>query len=217
MHMLPALSEAPASAAGPKRKLRQRLQTRARLVAAGRRVIAAQGVDGAAISAITDAADVGVGSFYNYFTSKRELLNVIVAETTALLGEVLHRRTYALADPAERVAVAVRHIVHLATADPTWAWFVLRATDAVPRLSASVTAPIEPHIHAGIAGGRFTVDDPVLAVNAIGGMMLQVMRARLLDRVGPGADRIAAEHVLRMLGLSPAKAHALVSAEAEVV
>ncbi|MCC6766267.1 MAG: TetR/AcrR family transcriptional regulator [Deltaproteobacteria bacterium] len=192
------------------RRLRQRNQTRARLVAAGRRVIAAHGLEGAAVSAITDDADVGVGSFYNYFTSKRELLNVIVAEAAALLGEVLNGRTGAMADPAARVAVAVRHVVHLAGTDPTWAWFVLRATDAVPRLAASVTAPIEPHVRAGMASGRFTVDDPELAVNAVGGMMLHVMRARLLGRVGPQADRIAAEHVLRTLGLAPAAARAVV-------
>ena len=173
-------------------------------------MIAARGLDGAAVADITDDADVGVGSFYNYFTSKRELLHVIVAEVAALLAAELHRRTSGLRDPATRVAVAVREVVHLAGDDPTWAWFVLRATDAVPRLAACVTAPIEPHVHAGIASGRFVVDDPELALDAIGGMVLHVMRARLLDRVAEDADRVAAEHVLRTLGLTPAAACAVV-------
>jgi AcrR family transcriptional regulator len=182
------------------------MQTRARLVAAGQRLIGARGMEGVAVATIADEADVGVGSFYNYFESKQDFLDVIIAEVAALLGKVLERLTSAMSDPAERVAACIRHVVYLAGEDPTWAWFVLRASDAVPRLTASVTAPIERHVLAGIASGRFKAEDPTVAVNAVGGAMLSVMRARLLGRVGPHADRIAAEQVLRLLGLTPAAA-----------
>jgi AcrR family transcriptional regulator len=199
------------------RHARRRLRTRERLVDAGRRLMASRGPDAVPVAAITDEADVGVGSFYNYFHSKQELLDVVVAETTGLLGAVLERATRALPDPAERVATCVRRIVRLAGDDPTWAWFVLRASDALPRLAASVTAPIERHVRAGLATGRFTVEDPNVAVHAIGGALLHVMRARLLDRVGPHADRIAAEHVLRLLGLPASAAREVASRAAPAV
>jgi len=56
------------------RRARQRMRTRARLVAAGRRIIGARGLEGTAIADI--AQEVDVGSFYNYFRSKDELLAV---------------------------------------------------------------------------------------------------------------------------------------------
>jgi AcrR family transcriptional regulator len=193
------------------------MQTRARLVDAGRRLIGARGLDGVAIATIAEEADVAVGSFYNYFGSKQDLLDVIIAEVAALLDEVLERLTSPMSDPAERVAACVRSVVHLAGEDPTWAWFVLRASDAVPRLAASVTVPIERHVRAGIAIGRFEVEDPTLALNAVGGAMLQVMRATLLGELGPWADRLAAEHVLRLLGVAPAAAHVVASRRLPVI
>jgi AcrR family transcriptional regulator len=185
------------------------LQTRARLVEAGRRLIGDRGFDGVAVASITDEADVGVGSFYNYFRSKRDLLDVITAEVTGLLDEVLARSTARLRHPAERVAACVRHVVRLAGSDPTWAWFVLRASDAEPRLAASVTAPIERHVRAGIASRCFTVEDVTVAMNAVGGALLYVMRGTLLGEVGPDGDRITAEYVLRLLGVSPVTARVL--------
>ena len=58
------------------RRARQRRRTRARLVAAGQRIIGVRGLEGTAIADIAQEADVGVGSFYNYFRSKDELLAV---------------------------------------------------------------------------------------------------------------------------------------------
>jgi AcrR family transcriptional regulator len=191
------------------RHARHRLQTRTRLVEAGRRLIGARGFDGVAVASITDAADVGVGSFYNCFRSKRDFLDVIIAEVTGLLDEVLARATAGLSDPAERVAACVRHVVRLAENDPTWAWFVLRACDAVPPVTARVMAPIERHVRAGIASGRFAVEDATVAMNAVGGAMLHVMRGTLLGDVGPHSGRIAAEYVLRLLGIAPVAAHVL--------
>ncbi len=185
------------------------METRARLVDAGRRLIGTRGLDGVAVAAITDEADVGVGSFYNYFRSKRDLLDALIVEVAGLLDGVLTRATARLTDPAERVAACVRHVVHLTRRDPTWAWFVLRASDADSRLAASVTAPIQRHVLAGIASGRFTVDDVAVVMTAIGGAVLYVMRATLLGEIGPHGDRITAEYVLRLLGVAPAAAHVL--------
>lgn len=196
-------------AARPDRHARHRMETRARLVDAGRRLIGTRGLDGVAVAAITDEADVGVGSFYNYFRSKRDLLDVLMFEVAGLLNEVLRRSTARLTDPAERVAACVRHVVHLAARDPTWAWFVLRASDAEPRLVASVTAPIQRHVLAGIVGGRFIVDDVPVVMTAIGGALLYVMRATLLGEIGPHGDRITAEYVLRLLGVAPDAARVL--------
>lgn len=208
----PGISSFGSSAAdqGLDRHARHRQATRARLMAAGRRLIGAQGFASVAVASITEEADVGVGSFYNYFRSKAELLDVVIAEVAALLGEVLEGLTAGRSDPAERVAVCVRYVVRLTRHDPTWAWFVLRASDAVPRVVTSVVAPIEPHVRAGMGAGRFVVEDPAMAVEAVGGLLLHAMRATLLRGGEPyDGDRVAAEQVLRVLGLDRESAHAI--------
>ena len=195
---------------GRGRNARRRLMTRARLVAAGRRLIGAHGFDAVAVANITEEADVGVGSFYNYFRSKAELLEVVIAEVVALLDAVLERLTVDATDPAERVAVCVRYVMHLTRHDPTLALFVLRASDVSPRLATGVTAPIEPHVRAGIGTGRFSVENRAIAMEAIGGLLLHAMRSTLTGRNGShDADRIVAEQVLRLLGLDREAAHAV--------
>src|SRR5262245_42665756 len=52
------------------RGARRKRETREKLLRAAFRLIAERGVDGVAINEITEAADVGFGSFYNHFESK---------------------------------------------------------------------------------------------------------------------------------------------------
>ena len=49
------------------RGARRRRETRARLLDAALKLMADRGMDGVAINEITEAADVGFGSFYNHF------------------------------------------------------------------------------------------------------------------------------------------------------
>ena len=52
------------------RGARRKRETRARLLEAALRLSAERGMEGVAINEITEAADVGFGSFYNHFESK---------------------------------------------------------------------------------------------------------------------------------------------------
>ena len=51
--------------AGEPRGVRRKRETRSRLMRAAMQLMAERGVDGVAINEITEAADVGFGSFYN--------------------------------------------------------------------------------------------------------------------------------------------------------
>jgi Bacterial regulatory proteins, tetR family len=63
----------------PSRSTRQKQKTRDRLIRAAMSVMAAKGADAATINDITEAADVGFGSFYNHFDSKEDILEAATA------------------------------------------------------------------------------------------------------------------------------------------
>src|ERR671935_140060 len=71
------------------RRARRQAEIRARLLSAGRTVFARHGVANATIAQITEAADVGFGTFYLYFRSKDALYRAIVHDGFAALGEPL--------------------------------------------------------------------------------------------------------------------------------
>ncbi len=190
----------------PGRNERRKARTRGALLAAGQRLFGEQGFDATTIHDIAEAADVAIGSFYNYFETKDELLVALLQETLAEQLRRMESRRTGIDDPAEAISVAHRHFVLLASDEPEWAWLLVRL-DVPHRLTNDVLgAPAMRDLLAGIAAGRFHVADPALALRASGGALTAVMHAILLGELGGHADSEHAEGVLRSFGLDPAEA-----------
>ena len=79
------------------------MRTRAALIRAAQTFIAA-GKLNVPVLEITQAADVGMGSFYNHFDSKEELFQAAVNEVLDELGAILDKLTGEGEDPAETFA-----------------------------------------------------------------------------------------------------------------
>lgn len=84
----------------PNRLERRKARTRGALIAAAQGFIA-RGELNAPIAEITQAADVGMGSFYNHFESREQLFQAAVDGALELLGIYLDSLTDVAADPAE--------------------------------------------------------------------------------------------------------------------
>lgn len=69
---------------------RRRIATRARLLAAARKVFARQGLAEATIAQIAEEADLGFGTFYLYFSTKEDAYRAVVTEGFAELSERLN-------------------------------------------------------------------------------------------------------------------------------
>jgi AcrR family transcriptional regulator len=184
------------------RQARRRQATRSKLVDAAKALFARQGVDNTRIQEVTDAADVGFGSFYNHFESKDAIVEAVLEETIASQGAVINRLTADLEDPAEVIAVAHRHFVRRARSDPEWAWLLIRL-DVSHNVVLRALGPFARRdLRHGVKSGRLTVPHEGVALYATGGAMLAVMRAVLDGRAPRDADAHHAECVLRILGLS---------------
>lgn len=72
-----------------KKREATKARNRALLLEAGRSVFAQKGFSAARITDITDSAGLAAGTFYKYFTDKKQLFNEIVAELTPLFREQL--------------------------------------------------------------------------------------------------------------------------------
>jgi AcrR family transcriptional regulator len=191
---------------------RRRLRTRAALLAAAREVFASQGVDSSTIQDITEAADVAKGSFYNHFDSKEAILREVVEETLADLARALDVLTEPMRDdPAQMLAVCLRHTLRACVEDPTLGWFFLRAGDAITVGDVALGTYGRRDIRRGIESGRFHVDDIELACTMIAGSAEALLRRRLDGELPPDADAALAAHALRLLGVPDGDARAIVA------
>ncbi|HEX6455986.1 MAG TPA: TetR/AcrR family transcriptional regulator [Solirubrobacterales bacterium] len=194
------------SAAGRGRVQRRQERTRAALIDAAQRLFAAKGIEATPVSEIAEEADIAVGSFYNYFETKEDLLAALLASALAEQLSLLQARQAKTEDPAEKISVAHRHLVRLAASDPTLAWLLVRFEVPHRIAQATLAEAAREDIEAGIEAGRFALDDPEVALQAAGGALLAIIHSVLLGELSPDCDVDHAAGVLRSLGLPAAEA-----------
>jgi AcrR family transcriptional regulator len=191
---------------GPDRRGRRKAETRRRLVLAARAVFARQGVEATRINEITEEADVGFGSFYNYFENKAAIVEAVLEQVVTTAGSAIERETAGLEDPADVVAVAHRSLVERAAADPEWGGLLVRLDRGRDVLLSALAGYAARDLARGVDEGRFRVPDRDVALIAAGGALLGVTRAVLEGRVNGNAAETHAACVLQLLGMSPAEA-----------
>jgi AcrR family transcriptional regulator len=185
---------------------RRKARTRRDLLSAARHLFADRGVEHTAIADIAEHADIAIGSFYNYFSTKDELLEALIEDSLSEQLRLLQRRHAQLSDPAEKISVAHRHLVRVVRTDPDWAWLLVRL-EFPHRVAWSVVGDTTRRdLLAGIRAGRFHVTNPTLALNASEGALLAVIHAQLVGEGRGNADSEHAEGVLRSFGLDPVEA-----------
>jgi AcrR family transcriptional regulator len=199
--------------AAPNRLERRKQRTRSALIKAAQKLIA-EGRANVPVLEITQAADVGMGSFYNHFDSKEELFDAAVADALDAHGALLDAVTATFDDPAETFASSFRLTGRLFRALPQQSEILLaNGTDLLwsdrglaPRALRDIVAGVEAGRFAGVAR-----DDPNLALAMAGGMLLGLgaLLRNEPDRDGAAAADGVTENVLRLFGLRADEARAV--------
>jgi AcrR family transcriptional regulator len=204
------MSSMPDDSDPPTRLERRKQRTRAALIKAAQRLIA-EGKLNVPVLEITQAADVGMGSFYNHFDSKEELFEAAVADVLDAHGAMLDRLTESIDDPAETFATSFRLTGRLFRRRPQESDILLAHGLALLSSERGLAPRALRDIKVGVDAGRFTLDDPELALAMAGGALLGL--GKLLrddpDRDDARAADTVTENVLRLFGLSADEAHAV--------
>ncbi len=108
------------------RSERRREETRRRLMKAAYEIIAKRGLEGLVIQDITEAADVGYGSFYNHFASKDAIVEAVIDASRDYAREMYRRLADHASDRSETFALEILACLRLSKADKTWGWFTVR-------------------------------------------------------------------------------------------
>ena len=102
---MPATRQQPAVSTD--RRTRRREETGQRLLESAVRLFAAQGFPATTVEAITEAADVGKGTFFNYFPSKE---HVLIALAQQQVGKIAAAASHI--DPKQPIREQIRRVVH---------------------------------------------------------------------------------------------------------
>lgn len=188
----------------PTRGQRRRERTRARILEAAERLMRERGVESVTIQDITEAADVGHGTFYVHFESKPLVLRPLIEELANRIHERVERLTRHDRDPARCLATGIRIALHAIAEDPIWNWYVFQSGTPFRQLGEGMGAPPVEDMRRGIESGRFRVRSVRATWCFIDGAMIGVLAA--WDRLDDDAAETTAELVLRSLGVPPDEA-----------
>ena len=155
---------------------RRKARTRQALIDAAVRLIAEGRGDRASIQEITEAADIGFGSFYNHFDSKEQLFQTASEEVLERWGQMIDRASAGISDPAELFAVGMRISGRLGWTHPDIAGFLTGAGLDALDIPVGLAPRALRDIQAGQAAGRFTVPDAEIALSAVAGGLLGLLR-----------------------------------------
>jgi AcrR family transcriptional regulator len=194
----------------PARQDRRKERTRAALIEAAQHLLS-EGADAhASIQAITELADVGFGSFYNYFSSKEELFE---AAATAAVDDYLRWLADRLpdgVDPVTRLIENVRQTGRLALEQPRIAAILIRRLALLDDGEDPRGQRIRADVRAAMTmGGTVpeTLELDILVTATIGAIMAVLRRTISLSpaETAAAAD-VLAHAVLRLLSLPSAGA-----------
>lgn len=165
------------------------------------------GPESVTILSITDRADVGQGTFYNYFRSRDDVIDAVIYDVVETLGQRLDVLTRDMSDAAEIYSFSLRHLMRTAVSDPVWGWLLVRLGIAQEGLMRTLGPRASRDIQLGVDSGRFTVDDVPLASAMTFGALLAAMHSYLDHRSTEDPSQRYAENLLRMVGVSADEAH----------
>jgi len=191
---------------------RRKARTRAALIQAAQTLIAEDRTN-VPILEITQAADVGMGSFYNHFESKEQLFDAAVEAVMDAYGELLDRVTAGIEDADEVFAASFRLTGRLHRREPELSKVLLN--NALRLLSApnGLAPRVRRDIEAAVESGRFEVADLDVAVTMAAGALIAVGQL-LLDQpdrdVDTTTDRVT-QDLLRMFGVPARRAQRICS------
>lgn len=187
---------------------RRKAKTRAALIRAAQRLIA-EGRTSVPILEITQAADVGLGSFYNHFETKEQLFEAAVEAVMDGYGALLEELTSNIEDPAEVFACSFRLTGRLQRREPELSRVFLNNVLRLLHADNGLAPRARRDIQAAMDADRFDIEDLDVAVTLAAGTLIALGQL-LLDHPDRDAaettDRVT-EDLLRMFGVPRRQAH----------
>lgn len=149
-------------------------RTRARILEAAERVFAELGYHDASVVKITEAAEVGMGTFYIYFPGKKEIFDEVVADLNQRVRRVMHEASSAAPNRLEAERAGFRAYFGFTAEHPALYRIIRQAEFVSPEAMREHYEAIAEGYVTGLqearAAGEVRADlDPVVAAWALMG------------------------------------------------
>lgn len=190
----------------PGTRLPKRERTRRQLIAAAIKVFSIRGVAAASLPQIAEAADVTIGTVYNHFRSKSEIVSAVAVEIARTIRARSAPARAQLKSATEQLAAGCRRYLGLAESSPAWALLILDVASVDPAFRKTITGFAGTELRKGVRSGEFSVESEAAALDLVIGGAMEGMRNIALGTARKGHAVQVTTAILRSLGVPPARA-----------
>ncbi len=176
-------------------------KTRQSLVNAARELVDERSDEKISIQDITHRADVGLGTFYNYFENKQSIYEAVLMDIRQAFEARLDAVRGHQTDPASLVAITLKFCFNEALDNEEWQTFIKKSGIEGEHLLLQDKDQCLADIKRGAERGRFKIDDAEFVANLVIGITRHVTREISEGRLTRDAINDTTRYVLRMLGL----------------
>lgn len=188
----------------------RRQRTRRKLVMTALRLLAEHGIDEPIIDLLIKQAGVSRGTYYNHFSSERELFISVSAELSNDIIASVDPQVLQHENPVVRVACGVTLCVKLAARYPIIAAFLVKGGAQAVFAGDNATQVIARDVLAACKAGLFSTEE-ALAIDLVLGPVLRTFGTLLQRQIDTRYIQVLARGILLSLGVSAADAEAIAS------
>ena len=179
----------------------KRARTRAQILAAANALFAKRPWDSVTVDDLVSEAGVAKGTFYVHFKDMHALTAAVADDLIKTFDEMLQPHRLSIDDPLVRIAFGCDAFLEKALDDPDWASLVARMARYYPAVGESarrrLAEDLERVLDTAPDGGLSFA----LGLEAVLGVVLQVLAAIGEGRLSPGDRQPAIRSVLCAIGI----------------
>jgi len=191
----------------------KRARTRGVLIDSGLEIFGQKGIINSRLDDITKFAGMSNATFYNHFKDKDDLVSAVATSIALELVAAVEEQVVDIKDPAIRLVVSTNAVMRTALQHERWSYVLATAFFLVPEGLIDVGGYLKNNIDRGIAQGVFNTRCDEFQLNQLASVFISGLRELRKDNLSI-IDRTS-ENLLRLLGVSPAKASTILD-EAKV-
>jgi len=187
--------------------LPKRDRTRLALIDSAIEVIGAKGMELAKISDITEHAELANGTFYNHFADKDEILQEAAYQVATEMAREIGEEMLAVESAVARIVIATTEAFRLAVEDGTWGAVIVGSLQHLPSVRQDLLRFLRADLQKGLDQGVFDIELDEFLLDQIAGLISVGMRSQVEMGADPEKTARTCENILRLCGLTRAKAH----------
>jgi AcrR family transcriptional regulator len=187
-------------------------RNRAALLKAAQTILAEQGPD-ATIEHFADQAQISVSTIYKHFENKDALVEAALIAAMTDWEEWMAGVMAEVIDPLEQLVTPIRIFLRMRTSHPRYAQLIARNLTAATAHIPALSLGFQSHVKELLKAGDLKFDNPELRTRNVSAAIFSALQVQLFDPKSKDATAdLAVEIALGMFGLTPAKAHKIMSA-----